>query len=177
MEECLIYWNASPCGTVRLEEQGLYTKIAACCGARRDCLFSLILEGERGSLTLGVPEWSDGCYVLRRTIVTKECRQIGKVCCAYLTERSTQAEAQEREQGWMRLKKPEYFFHSLTPQLAGNDACYWKQAANGRWLAVPIDDGRPFLLPRYFCFAKVQRLWGKSYAVFFFDSEDQPQNF
>lgn len=175
MEEYLIYWNGSPCGTVRLEAQGLYTRISACCGARRDCLFSLMLEGERGSVPLGVPEWSDGCYVLRRTLATKEYQGIGTVRCARLTERSAEAQVREDEQGWMRLERPEYFFHSLTPQLAGNEDCYWRQEADSRCLAVPIEESRPFLLPRYFCFARVQRLWGKSYAVFRFNDEDQPQ--
>ena len=63
---------------------------------------------------------------------------------------------------------------SVPPQLSGVPDCYWKPEGSGRSLAVPIDDGRPFLLPRYFCFARIERLWGKAYAVFAFDEAGQP---
>ena len=78
------------------------------------------------------------------------------------------------EEGWILLRHPEYFFRTFSPQLSGVPDCYWKPEGSGRSLAVPIDDGRPFLLPRYFCFARIERLWGKAYAVFAFDEAGQP---
>ena len=108
MEEYLIYFGGAPCGSLRMEKKGLYTHFSACCGARQGRIYSLVLEGERGEMPLGVPD------------------------------------------------------------------CYWKPEGSGRSLAVPIDDGRPFLLPRYFCFARIERLWGKAYAVFVFDEAGQP---
>ena len=180
MEEYLIYQGDAPCGSVRAERQGLYTRFSACCGARKNRLYSLMLEGEKDSILLGVPEWQDGCYVLQRTLANREWERIGAVQCARLTERFAEEPGQERtpaQQDWIRLDHPEYFFRRLTPQLALNGACYWKQAEDGRYLAVPMEDGRPFLLPRYFCFARVERLWGQPYAVFFFDAEEQPRFF
>ena len=72
MDEFLVYHNEAPCGTVRMEPRGLYTLFAACCGARKGRLYSLVLEGEKGSVLLGVPEWRDGCYVLHRLLANLE---------------------------------------------------------------------------------------------------------
>lgn len=180
MEEYLIYQDDAPCGSVRAEKQGLYTRFSACCGARKNKLYSLILEGEKGSILLGVPEWRDGCYVLQRTLTNRMWEGIGTMRGARLTERTGsewEETTKKAQQDWIRLDHPEYFFRRLTPQLALNGACYWKQAEDGRYLAVPMEDGRPFLLPRYFCFARVERLWGQPYAVFFFDAEEQPRFF
>ncbi len=173
----MVYWNGAPCGTVRLEEQGLYTKVSACCGARQDCLFSLMLEGARGSLLLGVPEWRDGCYMFTRTLATREWKRLGEVQGAYLACRDGVDPPAEDGEGWIHLDRPEYFFHTLTPQLAGRADCWWRQGEDGRYLAVPLEDGAPFLLPRYFCFAQVRQLWGRNYAVFYFDSGDCPRSF
>lgn len=173
MEEYLVYRNDAPCGTVRMETRGLYTFFSVCCGARKERLYSLFLDGETGSVLLGVPEWQDGCYVLRRTLANRALEPIGKVRCARLMPREDVEEETDAEQGWLYLEHPEYFFHRLMPQLSGGQ-CYWKQGEKGRYLAVPIDDGKPFLLARYFCFARVMRLWGRAYAVFLFDDRDQP---
>ena len=35
MEEYLIYFGGAPCGSLRMERQGLYTHFSACCGARK----------------------------------------------------------------------------------------------------------------------------------------------
>ena len=177
MEEYLIYHDGVPCGTVRLEKQGLYTAFSAVCGARPGRLYSLFLEGEGGSVLLGVPEWRDGCFVLRRTLANRAWESVVTLRCARLQPRAEEEgerAAGSAEAGWMRLAHPEYFFHRLTPELSGG-ACYWKPLGEGRCLAVPIDDGKPFLLARYFCFAKVVRLWGKPYAVFWFDENDCPR--
>ena len=174
MEETLIYLDDVPCGSLRMEKRGLYTHFSACFGARKGQLYSLMLEGTQGRAVLGVPEWSDGCYFLRRTVANREFQQIGALCCARLTERAAAPEDAE-EQGWMRLTHPEYFFHVLAPQLAERSDCYWRQEPDGRSLAVPMEEGRPFLLPRYFCFACVVQLFGRPYAVFSFDAQEQPR--
>ena len=179
MDEYVIYHDAEPCGTVRMEPRGLYTLFSACCGARENCLYSLRLEGERGDVLLGVPEWRDGCYVLRRLMANRVWQTVGTVRCGRLSLRGAAEAVRERqaEEGWLRLKHPEYFFHVPAPVLACCGECYWKPAETGRYLAVPMEEGRPFLLPRYFCFAHTQLLWGKPYAVFLFDQQEQPQHF
>ena len=177
MDEFLVYHNEAPCGTVRMEPRGLYTLFAACCGARKGRLYSLVLEGEKGSVLLGVPEWRDGCYVLHRLLANRTWQTVGAIRCARLNERGAAEEISTAlpEQGWLRLEHPEYFFRTPTPQLACCGDCYWRPAEEGgRYLAVPMGDGRPFLLPRYFCFAHTQLLWGKPYAIFLFDQEQQP---
>lgn len=176
MEEYLVYYNDVPCGTVRMEKRGLYTAFSACCGARKGQIYALVLEGDAGSVPLGVPEWQDGCYVLRRTVASHELASVGRVRCARLMLREESKKETNDEQGWIYLQHPEYFFHRLMPQLSGGQ-CYWKQGKEGRYLAVPIEDGKPFLLARYFCFARVMRLWGRAYAVFLFDEQDRPRSF
>ena len=179
MEEYLIYFGGAPCGSLRMERQGLYTHFSACCGARQGRLYSLVLEGERGEAPLGVPEWQDGCFVLKRTLANHAWSGIGVVQRASLyvrgaAESGSAAPEEVVEEGWILLRHPEYFFRTLSPQLSGVPDCYWKPEGGGRSLAVPIEDGHPFLLPRYFCFARIERLWGKAYAVFTFDEAGQP---
>ncbi len=177
MEEYLVYRDHRVCGSIRAEQQGLYTSFSADCDGQEERLYSLYLEGERGSVLLGVPEWREGRYVLRRTLANREWEPVGAVRCARLKERGVPEQMGASEQadgGWMRLEHPEYFFRCTAPQLAVCGPCYWKQAADGRYLAVPLDAGRPFLLPRYFCFARVEQLWGKSFAIFFFDTKERP---
>lgn len=175
MEEYVVYHEGAACGTLQMEPRGLYTYFSVCCGARSGQLYTLLLDGERGSVPIGIPEWQDGCFVLRKSIANRHWQQIGAVQCARLTLRGDTSPAQD--ENWIALAHPEYFFRVLTPQLAQAETCYWRQTPEGRFLAVPMETGRPFLLPRYFCFAHVRSLWGKPYAVFFFDNNGKPRNF
>ena len=174
MEKYPVYRGELICGNVGAEREGLYTRFSARFDGAKGTLYSLLLEGERGTVLLGVPEWRDGSYVLRRTLANRTWEQIGTVDCARLTERGAAGEKRAAEQDWMRLEHPEYFFHRLMPQLASGGTCYWKPTKAGRYLAVPMEKNRPFLLPRYFCFAKVEQLWGRTFAVFFFDADEYP---
>lgn len=176
MQEWLIYAGDTPCGTLHMEEKGLYTRFSALFGAPSGQLFSLLLEGNRGSVVLGVPEWRGDCYTLERTIARRIWQPVGTVQRACVRPREMgEEDCAQSEQGWMRLFHPEYFFKVLSPQLVGRQDCYWQARENGRFLAVPMVAGQPFLLPRYFCFAQVETLWGQPYAVFFFDAQERPQ--
>ena len=114
-----------------MERQGLYTHFSACCGARQGRLYSLVLEGERGEAPLGVPEWQDGCFVLKRTLANHAWSGIGVVQRASLyvrgaAESGSAAPEEVVEEGWILLRHPEYFFRTLSPQLSGVPDCYWK---------------------------------------------------
>lgn len=181
MQEYLIYEGAAPCGSLRMEEQGLYTRFSALFGARRGQLYSLMLAGDAGEALLGVPEWRDGCYALERTMARRIWQVVGKVQCARLylrqgEEKRTEKQ-EEAEEAWIRLDRPEYFFKTLSPQLAQRRDCYWRPGEKGRFLAVPMEAGKLFLLPRYFCFARVEQIWGQNFAVFFFDEGERPRVF
>ena len=43
-----------------------------------------------------------------------------------------------------------------------------------RYVALPFDCRRPFLLTGLFCFARVRRIGGRDYAVFAFDRWEMP---
>ena len=49
-----------------------------------------------------------------------------------------------------------------------------RKEAGIRYLAVPYDPKRPFLLTRIFCFARIRRVKGQAYAIFTFDGEELP---
>lgn len=174
MEETLVYLDAVLCGSMHIEDQGLYTMFSANCDGQEDRLYSLVLEGEQGRFLIGVPEWCDGKYMITRTVAKSEWQSVGKVRCARMILRNADGLEKVPEEGWIYLSHPEYFFKTLTPQLYGSGKCYWKQETDGRYLAVPMEEGRPFLLPKYFCFAQSEYLFGKHYAVFFFDNHEQP---
>ena len=174
-EDYLVYDQGSPCGSMRARREGLYVCFLVCCRASERRLYSLFLEGERTSLLLGVPEWQGGQYVLHRRLAKKTVESVGALRCARLEARESDGGAdEEAESGWLVLDRPEYFFRSLTPQLMECGRCYWKPAEDGRFLAVPMEERKAFLLPSYFCFAHTERLWGRNYAVFFFDAQEQP---
>ena len=174
MEETLVYMDAIPCGTMHVEGRGLYTTFSTECDGQEHCLYSLMLEGEKGRFLIGVPEWRSGQYVIARTVANSEWQSVGEIRCGQMIVRGSEYLQTQLEEGWIYLAHPEYFFKTPAPQLYGNGKCYWKQETDGRYLAVPMEDRHPFLLPKYFCFAQIQSLFGKPYAVFFFDQNEKP---
>lgn len=179
MEEYLIYFGGRALREPAHGKEGaLYAFFRL---LRRAAGTDLLFGAGRGAgrNAVGVPEWQDGCFVLQRTLANHAWSGIGTVQRVSLYVRSAAesgdaAPEEAAEEGWILLRHPEYFFRTFSPQLSGVPDCYWKPEGSGRSLAVPIDDGRPFLLPRYFCFARIERLWGKAYAVFTFDETGQP---
>ncbi len=154
MEEYLIYFGGAPAGACAWKRRALYAFFRLLRrAAGTDLLFG---AGRGGEMPLGVPEWQDGCFVLQRTLANHAWSGIGTVQRVSLYVRSAAesgdaAPEEAAEEGWILLRHPEYFFRTFSPQLSGVPDCYWKPEGSGRSLAVPIDDGRPFLLPRYFC--------------------------
>lgn len=178
MEHYFIYYDHAVHGRIERKTEGLYSEFRAEFEAEEGTIYVLWLSGERGRFSLGVPEWNGTRYHLKKKVSNRDLREIGDIRCGLLCRKNAEQETEKEGDypcDWIHLSYPEYFFKSMMPQLEGNRECYWKPAEQGRFLAVPIDNSTPFLLPRYFCFAKIQMIYGKSYAVFFFDHNDHPR--
>ena len=170
-----IICGTEECGNLSTKVIGLYTHCTAIFFAKNEALYSLALEGERGSVVLGVPEWRDGEFFLRRTVANHQLLPLGTLLRARIEPRPCSAEALSSEQGWLCLERAEYFFHRPEPELACCGPCFWRPAEKGRFLALPLRKNSSFLLTRYFCFARIETLWGSPYAIFFFDQTDRPK--
>lgn len=173
MEEYLIYFGGAPCGSLRMERQGLYTHFSACCGARQGRLYSLVLEGERGEVPLGVPEWQDGCFVLKRTLANHAWSGIGVVQRpAYMCAARRKAGVRRRKRWWKRDGSSSgirniFSAHSRRSCPACRTATGNRRAGGPLSGRVPIEDGHPFLAAPLFLLCPHRTAVGKGLRRFY----------
>ena len=77
---------------------------------------------------------------------------------------------------WEPAPAPERLFRGdfLRGELRGCRGVLTRKEGEIRYLALPFDCRRPFLLTSLFCFARVRPIGGKAYAVFAFDRAERP---
>ena len=135
-------------------------------------LYKVWLHGQGGRLLLGTlaPE-GDGLR-LRRRLSRSELESSG--CWPVTGGETVLAFAFERDV-WKREEHPERLLRDgvLRSAVRGQSMLLWRREG-GFYLAASFDPARPFPLVPLFCFAKIQRVEGKSYAVFYFDREGNP---
>lgn len=135
-------------------------------------LYSAWAVGTSGELRLGVPDQADGQLALRRRFSTALAAPIGRLVRGELRSCESAGDGTQ----WQSAACPEKLFRSdfLRFQLRGVKGVLTRREGGCRFLALPFDGRRPFLLTSLFCFARVARINAEPYAIFAFDRDENP---
>ena len=173
MERAPVVLDGRTVGTLTAAEEGLYVCYRA--EYRLSCprVLRLFAVGNRGELRLGIPEPRSGVFRLTRRLSAREGEKAGSLLRGEL--RGTEEE-EEPASRWQSAEDPRLLFRTafLRDQLRGCQGALTRQENGLRYLALPFDRRRPFLLTSLFCFARVRRIGGGEYAVFCFDRDENP---
>ena len=174
MEPLVILLHGKPCGELFVQERGLYRDYNAVCRIGSDAgPMRLFAVGERGELRLGVLQPEDGYFVLHRRISANEACSAGKLLRGELRPLAMQ------EDRWQPITEPEKLFRDamLLRRLRGQKGALFCCGGERCFVALPFDINAPFPLPEMFCLAHVRRIGQRLYAMFCFDSEENPRFF
>ncbi len=171
MEYPVVYAGASA-GKVRLTEEGSRVCLEMDCPGNDSGLFRGFLICRGGELPLGVLEPKGQRLYLRRLLYRAELERLG----APVRGELRLSFPFRRQEGWQRVEDPRRFFRrtAFGQGLEAVEDALWCEARGLRYLALPFDCRRPFLLSCLFCFARIHEIGGRSYAVFAFDQEENP---
>ncbi len=172
MERVPVLWNGRAVGELTASDRGLYVDCRARCFLPEGTLGRLYAVGEAGEVRLGVPEPGEAGYCLRRSLSRRELNAAGPLLRGELRT----GPADESPDGWRRAPAPEGLFRSgfLRRELRGCRDVLTREQDGIRYVALPFDCRRPFLMTGFFCFARVRRIGGREYAVFAFDRDEFP---
>ena len=155
-----------------LWEEGALVRVEAVRPNDGRGLYKVWLHGQGGRLLLGTlaPE-GDGLR-LRRRLWRSELERSG--CWPVTGGETVLVFAFERD-SWKREEHPERLLRDgvLQETVRGRPTLL-RRREGGFCLAAHFDPVRPFPLVPLFCLAKIQRVEGKSCAVFYFDREGNP---
>jgi len=168
-----VFWDGRAVGELTAEAAGLYVNCRARCDLPEGTLARLYAVGRDGEVRLGVPEPEGDAFCLRRRLPRRELEAAG-----YLLRGELRAGNMEEEpsDGWQPIPAPERLFRGdfLRRELRGCRDALTRTEEGVRFVALPFDTRRPFLMTSLFCFARVRRIGGREYAVFAFDRDELP---
>ena len=172
MDRVPVLLDGNPVGELAAAAEGLYVRYQARCHLPPSTLLRLFAVGEGGELRLGVPEPRGGLFCLERRLSVREAGRTGKLLRGELRP----VLREEDSSAWQAAPEPERLFRTdfLRQQLRGYPGILTRTEPGVRFLAIPFDCRRPFLLTSLFCFARVRRIGGREYAVFCFDRDENP---
>ena len=170
--ELPVFCQGAPTGKLMLEETGGRIRAEMDCPIDRTGLFRGYLICRNGEKSLGVLEPRGERLRLCRMLLGEEIRALGAAGRGELRL----SFAFRREEGWQSLPHPEQFFHRAPfgPALRDLKGALWRESRGLRLLALPFDSTRPFPLVTLFCFARVEDIQGRPFAVFTFDAKECP---
>ena len=146
----------------RLQAEGERQTILFTARLRADPgLYRLTVRGSGGTLLLGVLEGPDPmlCRRLSRQLV----QPVLPLTCGLLESCCPQPQRQCQAQ-WQILPREEGM----------PEGTLWRPRGEGRELALPLPPDGSFPLTELFCFARVQQMQGRSWAVYRFDAAGRP---
>lgn len=170
MERLPLLLDGIEAGEVHIEREGLYLHFQAECDTIPEVPCRLLLRGERGTLSLGVPEPADGCLRLRKKLSLREADTAGRLLRGELQRCG---ERTERPEEWQRAEKPGKIPQdpALRRQMPGEALC--QRRGDRVLLAFPYAPDTPFPLTRLFCLGRITRIGGRCYVVYTFDSRGE----
>ena len=169
MDKLPILLDGTAVGELTVWDEGLYRVFQANCRCRG--VFRLCAIGENGSLRLGVPQPQGEALTLCRRCSVREAEGTGRLL---------RGELQSCEEGehspWQPAAHPEQLVRSpfLQERLRGLTGAMALREGDVLRLALPYSPRQPFWLSALFCFARICRIRGQTYAVFSFDKEEWP---
>ena len=178
MDKFPLYLNGRSIGELTVTREGLYDCFRVECSPPDQEIYRAYAVGEQGRLRLGILEPEGEVFGIRRKIPVRETAEAGKLVCGQLQtlEEEPWSAVFTPEADWRAVPHPERLFRSsfLREQLRGISGVLIQEQAGCRFVALPYSGRRPFLLASLFCFARIQRISGREYAVFAFDRDENP---
>lgn len=170
--ELPVFCQGTPAGRLTLTETGGRVRAEMDCPLDSTGLFRGFLVCRNGEKTLGVLEPRGERMCLCRMLLPEELRALGPAERGELRL----SFAFRQAQGWQALPCPEQFFRKAPfgPTLRGLEGALWRESRDLRFLALPFHSARPFPLVTLFCFAQIEIIQGRPFAVFAFDAGENP---
>lgn len=145
----------------------------------RKGLYKAYLTGKNGHLLLGTLMPEGGRLRLRRTLTVTELERKGvwpvtggSVELAYsFGQGGEQPDAARLSGGWSRERQPARLMGDRLLRQAASEigGALTRHEEDGFALAVPYTPRSAFPMTGLFCFARIERLGGRDYAVFHFN--------
>ncbi len=179
MDKFPLYLNGRSIGELTVTREGLYDYFAVECSPPDQEVYRAYAVGEQGQLRLGIPEPEGEVFRIRRRIPVRETAEAGKLVYGQLQtleEGGAWGPVFTPQASWRAEPRPERLFRSafLREQLRGVSGVLTQEQAGYRFVALPYDGRRPFLLSSLFCFARISWISGREYAIFAFDRDENP---
>lgn len=169
MDKIPLCWCGKNRGELTTEQEALYLRFSARCRLPEPGLWCVWAVGEQGELRLGILEpCGDEAYLCRR-FSSRMTAPLGRLLRGELRP----VVPVDREE-WSPLRVSLLETPWLRQQLQRVKGVLFRTKDGVRYLAVPYVPQQPFPLVSLFCFANVQTINGRPYAVFAFDREEQP---
>lgn len=164
-----VFYRGAPCGEITALQEGLYLHFRARVVYKGTGIPRIYLKGEKGVLLLGVAEPGEGAYILRRSLAGSSVEKLGVL---QRGELRVQGENKER---WQPLRQEEIqlcrrFSLALPPLTTG----LFRGTEEGKKIAFPFGEWQAFPMSALFCFARIERIGGSTFAVFSFDKGGNP---
>ena len=171
METYPLYKGGVLSGRLICRQEGLYNLFRAECTDSGGEICRAYAVGEKGELLLGVMEPIQGELRLIRRLSCRETEAAGP-----LRSCEVRSISKEAEESWQVLDHPGSFFQNgpFQNRLRQAERALWCEDGSVRRLALPYDAHKPFPLTELFCFARIQTIHGKEWAVFAFDRQGHP---
>ena len=169
MEKVKLYCAGRCLGSVLLRPEGGRTEVRAEMEDPGDGLYRAVLVGEAGEFPLGVLEPEGGRLTLCRRPYSRDVAAVGA-----LVRGEARRSFRFREDGWLEAEEPAALFQGafLRSRLAGIHRAWRRQREDLLFLALPLEEGRPFPLEALFCLARVEQVEGQLCAVYAFRGEE-----
>ena len=169
MDKFPLLRDGRPAGELTTEQEALYTWFEARGRVPEEGIWCAWAVGDRGELRLGVLEPCGDGAVIRRRFSARLTEPLGRLL------RGEIRPAHPAESGeWAPAAEPLFRTPWLREALGGVSGVLVRREGERQYAAVPYDPARPFPLVRLFCFARIRRIGGRSYAVFTFDGGERP---
>lgn len=169
MERVKLYSGGRCRGEITLTDEGGRTRVAARMADPGDGLYRAALKGDGGrQLLLGVMEPAEGELRVCRRPYSRDVAALG----APLRGEAWRSFSFQ-EPAWQETDRPGQLFQDrfLQSRLARTKRAWWRREREALWLAVPLEEGKPFPLEALFCLARVMEVEGRQCAVFAFRGE------
>lgn len=172
MEQVKLYWGEKAIGEVTLRPEGARTEIRASMEDPGDGLYRAVLIGERGELMLGVLEPVERHLIICRRLYSRDVAGIGTLLrgearCSFRFSSAA---------SWQETACPAQLFQSrfFQSRLRSCGQAWWRRDRGKLYLALPLEQGKPFPLEAVFCLARVGQVAGRRCAVYVFDQHEDP---